>query len=173
MEYLGRDELSPSWTPSWNPTIFDTVTGAMVDSITSRLSFDLINPKAWKYVGLMGGPVQKFLTHYIQVAAELKRPYDKSDFNQWATIFKNRFGYTDTEQLELYFSTLRQLRESGRVPDELWEPYNYTVEVTGLLPQTGKTILKYVVIGGVAYALIVYGAPALLKTIPKRRAKAA
>lgn len=164
-ETMGTNELAPGWVPSVFPTDFDNVQQAMAKALRDQFKYPFINPTAYSVVGLFQGPIKLWLTRYIANAPTLG-PYTKSNFSAWNNRYINKYKYTQEEN-ELYFSTFRQLHETGRVPTNVYDPTSYKMEKESFLQKSLSGIGGKLLLYGVIGAVVVYGGPTIIKSVAK------
>ena len=166
-EALGRDESLPG-APILrfiSPTDFDNVREAMRISIKEKLDWDFFNPLAWKTIGLTGGPVDKFLINYKEVSTKFKEGYTDFNKQKWVSYFTSNLGY-DNEEAEILFDTFGNLVLANKVPDSIYRPWLYEPSKDSSFDKYLKMGLKYAVIGGVVY-LVIINSPKLIKGFSK------
>lgn len=167
-EALGRDESLPG-APIiglFNPTDFDKVREAMRISIKEKLSWDFFNPLAWKTIGLTGGPIDKFLINYKETATNWREGYTAYNKQKWVNYFVNNLGY-DTDEAEILFDTFGNLIESNKVPESIYRPWYYTPSGDSTFDKYLKIGLKYSLIAGVSY-LVIINSPKIIKGFMKK-----
>lgn len=157
--YLGRDEQSaaPLFVRMWDPTDLQTVAWKMCDAIKRRLSWDWLNPQAWRMVGFDCGPVEQWLKDYIALSREQRVPLTDATRAQFAYDMVGQYGY-DPDDIDIFIDEFLALKDQGLVPVSISKPWTY--EPTSVREDITKEALTKVLpvaaLIGLA-ALAVYG----------------
>lgn len=146
----------------WDPSDFDFSMENMRVRIKSMTDFW----QGWRMLGMFGGPLERWLTRYIETASEQRNSYAPGNKQAWVSLFMEKYPGEDyrMEDLELYFNTLYQLYGEGQVLESIYAPYTYTPEKEGVAEKTGRLATRALVGTGLvlvaavgAYSYIRYG----------------
>lgn len=167
IEMLDGHDQEPSAFPVLAPNPFDKAVNAMHSRIKTAYNWDLLNPTVWKLLGTGRGKLEKWLGQYIDTAKSLKKAYEKKDWEQWKSIFVNKYYY-DPALAEIYFRFFRESVASNEIPKMIYEPwlYNPSTDDKGALDNLfgkGGGIAKLALTGVAVYAGIAFALPALLR----------
>ena len=160
-------------------TDYDAAVKAVQKIVEARYSGGILSPSAWRYVGLGGSEIQRFLNNYILKARELKKYITPTTFG----AFKNALSEYDgmePDKLNEWLNAMITATTQGTMPESILKPYNYIpvdaapleLFTTGALKSTNSLtskLLTYALIGGIAYGVIVTLTPNLIKTIIAKR----
>lgn len=126
---MGSVETAPG-LPFWrwiDPTDFDFA----LENMRVRIKEKYSTSEAYNLLGLFAAPLKRWLTLYIELATKLKEPYTPGKAHTWMIRFME-YGYTAV-QLKEYFEVFYQLVQEKQIPKNIYEPYTYVPENTGLI----------------------------------------
>lgn len=157
--HLGADEQSRSalFVRYINPSDLQKLSYRMRDSIKARLSWDWINPQAWRLLGFEGGPVETYLERLVLLQRQWGSTMTASNRTSFERVLVEKYGY-NPEDVAIWTDAYLELFEAGLVPSTISQPWTY--EPTTLAEDIGGTVKKSIfpalALVGIA-AVAVYG----------------
>lgn len=129
----------------------------------------VVNPDAWRYVGLGGQQIKTFLTRYVLYAREKKDFITPVTFSVFQNEMHLKWPDLATDQLTVWLNAMISATAQGTLPDTILKPYKYVPEhITA--PKLIGTFVKDVikpVIPQVNLAIWVLGGVAVIYLLGK------